>query len=399
MHKQRESIGILLSLLLLIGSTQLYSCFSPDSKKRGSSLNHTKIEADTLPSKEPDSLHLLFVGDIMVHSTQYHSARYEGKDTTYNFYPVFQHVEAYLSHPDWTMGNLETTLAGKPYSGYPLFSSPSEIADDLKKAGFDLLFTANNHTVDRGKKGLESTLGYLNQTGLLHTGSFQDTVDREVNYPLLVKRNNISLSILNYTYGTNGMPVRKPNIVNQIDTLQILLDLEKAKAQQSDVIMVCMHWGIEYEKRENKEQQQIARLLAEKGAHLIVGAHPHVVQGYEEIITEDGRTVPVIYSLGNFISNQQWRYADGGIAFEAIFVKKDQETTIAFTGYEPLWVNRYRHEGQTIYRLIPVNDYLLRPQKYDLNDQQITKMNLFYEDTRKKLPNLHYGSVKKVYSL
>ncbi len=338
----------------------------------------------------PDTLRLIFIGDVMVHSTQYNAAWYEGGDTTYNFVPTFQYVKDYISSTDLSMANLEVPFGGKPYSGYPMFSSPTEIADALKDTGFDLMFTANNHVADKGSKGIEGTLDYLEKLGLLYTGSFKDSASKAANYPLIVEINNIRLSLLNYTYDTNGMPVRKPNMVNLIDTLQIRADLEKAKNQNTDYIITCMHWGYEYHRTEHAEQRELAHFLAENGSDLILGAHPHVVQPYDEIITYRGDTVPVIYSVGNFVSNQQWRYADGGIAFEIKLVKENDKTTRISTGYEPLWVNRFNDHIRSIYRVIPVNDYCRDSAKYDLNNEQIRKMTLFYEDTKATLKNLPF---------
>lgn len=339
----------------------------------------------------PDTLRLLFVGDVMVHSTQYNAARYEGGDSTYNFYPVFQYIEEYISSADLSFANLEVPFGGKPYSGYPMFSSPPEIADDLKKIGFDILFTANNHVADRGKKGLEGTIDHLSAIGLKHLGSYKDSLARSRQYPMQIEKNNIKLSILNYTYGTNGMPVYKPNLVNVTDTIQVLADLQKAKAQNPDFIVTCMHWGEEYHQKESENQRKLAHFLAENGTDLIIGAHPHVIQPFDHIVTQQGDSVPVIYSLGNFVSNQQWRYADGGIAFEAILEKKEDKTALISVAYEPLWVNRFNDPIRTIYRIIPVSDYYRNPEKYELNAEKQTKIEQFYEDTRKKLPELNFS--------
>lgn len=338
----------------------------------------------------PDTLRLLFVGDAMVHSTQYNAARYEGGDSIYNFNPPFTYIKDLISSADLSMVNLEVALGGKPYSGYPLFSSPPEIVDALKWAGFDLLFTANNHTADQGQKGIEGTLDRIKEQGLLHTGSFKDSVERAEHYPLIVERNNIRLAFLNYTYGTNGMPVRKPNIVNITDTLLILEDLEKARQKQPDYIITCMHWGYEYHQKEHAEQRELARFLAENGTNLIIGSHPHVVQPYDELINQAGDTIPVIYSLGNFISNQQWRRSDGGIVFEVILVKQGEKTSRFSSAYEPFWVNRFNDSVRTVYRLVPVNDYLRDTTRYDLNEDQKFRMLRFYDDTKETLSNLPF---------
>lgn len=338
----------------------------------------------------PDTLRLLFAGDVMVHSMQYDAAWNEGGDSTYNFNPPFTYIRELISSADLSLANLEVALGGKPYSGYPLFSSPPEIVDALKEAGFDILFTANNHAADKGQKGIEGTIDRIKETGLLYTGSFTDSTDRAENYPLLVERNHIRLAFLNYTYGTNGMPVRKPHIVNLTDTLQIRADLEKARRLQPDYIITCMHWGYEYHEKEHIEQRHLARFLSESGTDLIIGSHPHVVQPYDEIVNPGGDTVPVIYSLGNFISNQQWRRADGGILFEVVLVKNEGHTARISSAYEPFWVNRTEDADRTTYRLIPVNDYRRNPARYDLNEEQTAKIMRFHDDTQATLPNLAF---------
>lgn len=364
-----------------------YSHFS--SKKEVSLIEDIVVEAITVP----DTLRLLFVGDVMVHSTQYHAAWYEGGDSIYNFNPPFSFIKDLISSADLSMANLEVALGGKPYSGYPLFSSPPEIVDALKEAGFDLLFTANNHAADKGQKGIEATIDRIQKLGLLHTGSFRDSTDRAEHYPLVIEKNNIKLAFLNYTYGTNGMPVRKPNIVNITDTLLIREDLKSARQKQPDYIITCMHWGYEYHQKEHEEQKDLARFLAENGCDLIIGSHPHVVQPYDELINQAGDTIPVIYSLGNFISNQQWRRSDGGIIFEVILTKSNGITQRLSSAYEPFWVNRYNDHIRSIYRLILVNDYQRDPTRYELNEDQKTKLLRFYKDTKETLPNLPFSDL------
>lgn len=338
----------------------------------------------------PDTVRLLFAGDAMVHSTQYHAAWYEGGDSTYDFRPPFTPIKSLVESADLSIVNLEIALGGKPYSGYPLFSSPPEMVDALKDTGFDLLLTANNHAADKGKKGIEQTIDYIRELGLLHTGSFKDSTEKATTYPLITVVNNIKLAFLNYTYGTNGMPVYRPNLINLIDTVRIAEDLDKARALQADYIITCVHWGYEYQQKEHAEQRELARFLADHGTHLIIGSHPHVVQPYDEITSQAGDTVPVIYSLGNFISNQQWRRSDGGIFFEVILRKEEGVTRRISSAYEPFWVNRFNDSVRSIYRVIPVNDYRRDSTLYSLNEEQRNKMNQFYEDTRIILPHLPY---------
>ena len=257
----------------------------------------------------PKQLTLLFAGDIMGHDTQIEAARMMGGGE-YDYSSCFRYVEPYIAAADIAIGNLEVTLAGPPYKGYPQFSSPDALANALKNAGFDILVQANNHAVDRGKAGLERTLTVLDSIGMVRSGVFRDSRERLVRYPLIVEKNGIRLALLNYTYSTNGIRVTPPNIVNSIDTFAIRQDLQKAATADPDFTIALMHWGSEYQLTENSKQQKLARFLFRNGTDAIFGSHPHVVQPIREI---DGKLV--VYSLGNMVSNQRKRYTDGGILF------------------------------------------------------------------------------------
>ena len=151
----------------------------------------THTETDTIMGSDTCSIRLIFVGDVMGHSVQINGAWRDGGDSCYNFAPTFQGVKDYISSADLAIANLEVTLAGEPYTGYPTFSSPVSLAVALRDAGFDMLVTANNHTMDRGAKGLEMTIDALENLGILHTGSFKDSTGRQTNYPLMVQKKRI----------------------------------------------------------------------------------------------------------------------------------------------------------------------------------------------------------------
>ena len=340
--------------------------------------------ADSLVISVTDTIKLVFAGDVMGHGMQITGAWRDGGDSCYNYHPVFQWVTDYISAADVAVANLEVTLAGAPYTGYPQFSSHESLAYALQDAGFDVLLTANNHALDRGKKGMERTLDVLDGIGMLHTGTFRDTDERNHLYPLILEKNNFRLALLNNTYSTNGIPVEKPNVVNFIDTLQMAVDLAKARDLKPDYIITCIHWGEEYKNKENATQRQIAATLAQLGCNLIVGGHPHVVQPLVMLPIGKTDSIPVVYSLGNFISNQRDRYRDGGITLELTLIKTDSIVTIHSIGYEPFWVYRYPVNNVSVFRLIRINDYIEHPERYPAigaNDQKL--MMQFFEDTRK----------------
>ena len=347
-----------------------------------------KVSADNESIKEnvsvTDSIRIVFAGDMMGHSTQFKGAWRDGGDSCYNYIPVFQWVKDYISSAGLAVANLEVTFAGEPYTGYPAFSSPVSFAAALQDAGFDMLSTANNHIFDRGVKGLERTLDVLDSLRIMHTGSFKDSTQFTKNHPLMIEKNGFRLAFLNYTYSTNITAAKSSIIVNYIDTLRMAEDLAKAGEMKADYIITLIHWGEEYQNKENQTQSQLADFLARHGCNLIVGTHPHVVQPIKKIAGNTTDSVLVAYSLGNFVSNQRWRYSDGGIILEVTLTKTGGIVNLDSYRYEPVWVHRYPERGVQVYRIIPVIDYLSNPGRYpnmSVGDEKMLKQ--FYEDTQK----------------
>ena len=358
------------------------SCTSCRNNKSSDADIYTEIDL------VPDSVRLVFVGDVMGHTTQNRGAWRDGGDSCYNYAPTFQWVKDYISSADLAIANLEVTFAGAPYTGYPRFSSPVALADALKDIGFDILLTANNHILDRGAKGLALTIDALDGLGIPHTGSFKDSVDWKNNHPLMIQKNGFNLAFLNYTYGTNGLSVQPPGMVNYIDTLQVADDLEKCLAMNADFIIACVHWGEEYQNKENESQRQFADFLARNGCDLIVGGHPHVVQPIQKIAVNNADSVLVAWSLGNFVSNQRWRYSDGGIMLEVTLTKNGSVVELQSYKYEPFWVHCYPDKNAQIYRLIPVNDYLLNSERYaNITTEDDKNLMRFFTDTKSLMDN------------
>ena len=297
-----------------------------------------------------EKLKLVFAGDIMGHSTQIKAALLP--DGTYDYHHCFKYVAPILKQADLAIGNLEFTLPGKPpYSGYPQFRSPDAVAVALKDAGFDMMVTANNHSNDAGKTGVENTIRTLRNLGFHQTGTFLDSMDRSLNYPLVIQHGNFKLAFLNYTYGTNGIPTKFPVIVNQLDEKQMAADMEKARGSNPDAIIVMVHWGNEYQLVETSYQRQLAQKLFLWGAKVVIGSHPHVVQSIEQKSQTDslrkGELTVVAYSLGNFISGQIKTYTDIGAMVEVELEKELPfgSTCITRTQYIPVF--RYVHRAPT----------------------------------------------------
>ncbi len=343
-------------------------------------------------------LSLLFLGDIMQHDSQIKSA-YNTKATayTYDYAPCFQFVKPYIEAVDLAIGNLELTLAGPPYKGYPQFSAPDELAIALKDIGMDVLVTANNHCVDRGKKGLDRTIEMLDSLKILHTGTFRDTVERLNDYPLIIEKNGFTLALLNYTYGTNGIPVTKPNVVNLIDTAQIRKDIVKAKEAIPDFIIVFTHWGQEYQSQPSAQQRMITEFCFTNGVQLVIGSHPHVLQPME---WRKEKNQLVTYSLGNFVSGQRDRYKDGGamlqVSFTMIIKDSVATTQIDSAGYILEWVYRTADVNKDYY-IMPVSSFESDTTGFIKDEASRLSFKTFVEDSRKlfKRHNLELSEIKE----
>ena len=298
-----------------------------------------------LPNKEDTHANLAIIGDIMCHNSQYVDA-YNSNEKTYDFSYVFDDIKDYIFKADLAIGNLETTFAGKErgYSNYPNFNTPEQLAINLKDLGIDILSTANNHCMDTGYSGLVSTLNYLDEAGISHTGTNR-SVD-EQNAILIKEVNDIKIAFLAFTYGTNGItiPQDKDYCVNLIDEDFMKSQIELAKKQNPDVICVSMHWGIEYENVQNPTQEYLANFLFENGIDVILGSHPHVLQPMERrsVVLDNGaqKECFVIYSFGNFMSAQTQKNTRSSIILN-LELNKDGytgKTTIGDISYIPIYM-------------------------------------------------------------
>ncbi len=242
------------------------------------------------------------IGDVLIHATVYTDAQTEDG---YDFNPMFEKVKPFLSQSDITIANSESIIGGSEIgvSTYPSFNSPYEVGDAMKDAGVDIVSMANNHTLDRGVRAIENAISHWQSIGIKHVGSYLS--DEAKNEITTMTKNDITFSFLSYTYGTNGIrtPSGKDYLVNRIDKKAIQEDLAKAR-KASDVVVLSLHFGNEYEALPNAEQIDLAHFSALHGADIIIGHHPHVLQPAEWIETMDGRQAFVVYSLGNFLSGQ-----------------------------------------------------------------------------------------------
>ena len=335
-------------------------------------------QVSTTPEK---GISLLFMGDIMGHDSQIWAAE-DLKTNTYDYNEVFSYIKPLISDADLAIANLEVTLAGPPYKGYPQFSSPAALAVACKNAGIDCLVTANNHSADRGKNGISGTIFRLDSIGMLHTGTFIDQASKDELQPLVLTRNGISVAILNYTYGTNGISVPAPLIVNMLDKNLVSADIEKAEAQNPDLIVLLLHWGNEYDTVPSSGQTEMAEFFLSKGADLVIGSHPHVLQ--KMVWYNDGsplRNKAIVYSLGNFLSNQRKPKTDGGSMVRIELVKEGGRMKIASAGYYLTWVYTPMLKYQKKFYILPCSEFENRASFF-AKEPEYKQMRTFINDSR-----------------
>lgn len=340
----------------------------------------TLLYSVTLFSQE--RVTLLFVGDLMQHQAQINAAR--TSNGKYDYSPCFSLVKEQISKADLAIANLEVTLGGEPYRGYPTFSAPDEFLKAVKDAGFDILLTANNHCLDRGKKGLERTILMLDSLSIPYAGTYRNVSERKKRYPLFIRKNGFCIALLNYTYGTNGIKVSSPNIVNYIDKEIILQDIRSAKSKNPDAIIACMHWGEEYHSLPNQEQRELADWLLQQGVTHIIGSHPHVIQPME-LRTDSLQQHVIVYSLGNFISNMSAENTDGGLIF-TLQLEKRPLPQITQCGYNLVWTARPNLTGE--------KNYILYPTDFPSDSLPSTarnRLNIFIKNSRKLLQQHNIG--------
>ena len=343
--------------LCLLLATFLASC-SANAQRGGADADSPAAKEDTTTT-----LTLLFAGDMMQHAGQIKAA--QCADGTHDYSECFTYVKEQIEAADLAIANLEVTLGGKPYTGYPMFCAPDEFATAIKEAGFDILTTSNNHCCDTGRRGLGRTLRVLDSLGIPSLGTYRDTQDRAKRYPLLVEKNGFRIALLACTYGTNGLPVPEPYIVNLIDTTQIKQDIAKAKAMQPDAIIAIIHWGTEYVLTPVSSQRWQADWLLAHGVDHVIGGHPHVV---EPIEFRDS-THLVVWSLGNYISNMTKDTTYGGLMV-TLKLEKDSTTRVSSTDYSLVWTSRPGVSGHKTHRVYPIEiaDSLLNGRERNMRD-------------------------------
>ena len=333
-------------------------------------------------------MNVVIMGDMMMHRDQISNAR-TGEDT-FDFSECFPKVEHLIKEADIAVANMEFTLAGKPYTGYPCFSAPDSYAESIAGSGVDIFLTANNHILDKGREGIERTLGIYSRMEkegrVRHTGAAVSAMDDSLRFPLKVVSKGIRLAFINFTYGTNcGIKEAFPK-VHRIDTVEIAGAIQRAKESGADFIVALPHWGAEYVLRHSASQERLARWLAGKGCDAVIGAHPHVLQDTTTMIVQNGksmRQVPVVYSLGNFISNMSAPNTQIGMMVTLRFTKDWLGNRNML---EPLltltWCSRPGHLTRG-YTTIPVKEYIGKRDHWR-NPWDYDKMVTSYERVKRE---------------
>lgn len=318
------------------------------------------------PTEEPvKTVNLTFTGDLMVHNYQYEAA-YDSTKDEYDFSNNFTYVKKYLESADYTIGNLETTLAGRErgISGYPTFNSPDSFASEIKAAGYDLLTTANNHCVDKGVQGLERTIDVLNDLGFDQIGTYKSEKKSE---EIFVKEiNGIKIAFLSCTYGTNGITFEGEYHVQLLNE-SFYKKIKKAR-KLADYVIVIPHNGTEYQTNPSDIYKNQYHSMLESGADAVIASHPHILQPmeYETIEEEDGnsRTGFILYSMGNFISSQTTEPRDAGVIFNMTLEKDgEKRTEIKEISVIPTWCRFMDAAGRRNFTVFSIYDLLHMDEK------------------------------------
>lgn len=355
--------------IVLFGSALLFAFLNPADRieivEKGATVNPIS------------SITISVVGDLMCHSPQFQYAHVDAD--SFDFTPTFSDVKKYFYSSDFVFGNLETVTAGNQmrYSGYPYFNSPDDYVKSLKKVGFNFLFTSNNHCLDRGETGILRTLEQLKENQIASTGTFSSQKDRDSIR--VVSANGIRFAVVSYTYGMNGnyLAKGKQYLVNRISDSLLVRDIQKAKSDSVDFVLVYFHFGEEYHREPNRYQKAVVQTAIDAGADIILASHPHVLQPIQyfrkdSINRSSGRLDSgfIAYSLGNFFSNQQWRYSDAGVILQFQITKDLVSKALHLENVSiiPTWVFKGKIEGKREFRILP---YTTSTDKYPYLSQKV----------------------------
>ena len=340
----------------------------------GQTIRHILPNFKVINRPAADTIRICIMGDMMMHEAQIVAAATE--DGSHDFSSYFQFIADDIRNADIAIANMEYTLAGKPYCGYPCFSAPESYATYLADCGFDVFLAANNHIFDKGSQGAERTLEFYRNLaeshGIKFTGLAGNETERAETYPLVLKCKGADITIVNFTYGTNlGSGAHWPKVNYMSDKSSIEEALKTS--DQSDLTLVLPHWGEEYSLKHSDNQRNTAEWLFSKGADAIVGSHPHVVQDYESINSR-----PVVYSLGNAVSNMSAANTQIELMVTLTLVRQHNgKTRLIAPEFKYLWCSRPGGYCNS-YTVIPVKEFIGTKDKWQ-GSWEYDKMISTYE--------------------
>ena len=340
----------------------------------------TTTEEVTTTADPSVQIDIMMIGDMLIHEGVYNSGLQA--DGTYNFDHLFKNVLGDISAADVRIVNQETILGGLELglSAYPCFNSPYELGDAEVKAGFNVILHATNHTIDKGLTGVENCINYWKTNHPETTVLGINETEEDYNDIYVYNKDGFKVAILNYTYGTNGIPLpsSKPYVVNMLDEDKITADVTKAK-EIADMVVVCPHWGTEYVYQPDSNQKYWTNLFLKLGVDVVIGSHPHVMEPVETLTREDGHEMVVYYSLGNFVSNQDEKpRMVGGMANVSLYKDKDGNCYVKNYSYTPIVTQKLFGTGLiTSYKLSDYTDALAAENRIR-NDTNGSDFSLSY---------------------
>ncbi len=326
----------------------------------------TEDNSESMSLPEPETLSIVMVGDILLHTPVERAALQA--DGSYCYEAIFTNLKDDIAAADLAIVNQEVILGGEELgvSGYPAFNAPFTVGDALVEAGFDVICHGTNHALDKGRKGLLNCISFWEEQypeiGVLGIHDSHESQEHIYIY----EQNGIKVAVLNYTYGTNGIPLPEdmPYAVDLLQEAQVIKDIQLAE-ELADFTIVCPHWGTEYQLVQSSSQEKWAKIFAENGVDLVIGTHPHVIQPIEWITDEaTGHEMLVYYSLGNFVN---WTSESGtGIANRMVggmaqvtLVRKEDEVRIAEYDVDPVVCHLEQGvNGVTVYKLAEYTEEL-----------------------------------------
>lgn len=356
--------------LMIVFVCLLAGCLQLSKDEVGS---QPMMEREELAQKEHPypTIILAAVGDLLIHDRVYNEAKTEDG---YDFMPMIESMKPYIEEATVSFANQETMIGGEEIglSSYPSFNSPKEVGDAVQEMGFDIVSIANNHTLDRGEEAILSAIDHWNTLDIPYVGAYESAEDAQ-DIRVIETEEGISLAFVAYTYGTNGIPVPagKDHLVNLIDRGKIAADIAEAK-KLADVVVTSLHFGEEYEMMPNDAQKDLVQFVADQGAHIVLGHHPHVLQPVDWVEGKDGNETFVIYSLGNFFSGQRdFEKQTGGILY--LDISKDEQSG-DIQVHSPSFVMTY----------VTAEDWMMYPF-FELTDEQLPGYAEHYADMKEHM--------------